>query len=210
MAQNLSTASKKAIQQSKLNQLDILGESKENFETGLLSTIENVAGDFIQRVIDNIQQEDMVVSGKIADIRLQSENGEVKVYANPWLIYQDKGVNGSIVKRYNTPFSYKDKMPPVEIFKDYIKAKNIQLRNNTTYYGNASPYANLTDDEQIEKAAWGMAMKVFREGIKPRNVYTKELDQLVQDVNENVGEFVKENISQLLAPKQPINININL
>jgi hypothetical protein len=210
MPQNLASASKKSIQQSRLGQLDNLGESKEDFEAGAMQVVEIVAGNFIDKVISNIQSEDMIVSGKIADISIKSENGQVNIYANPWLIYQDKGVNGSKHKLYNTPFSYKDKMPPMEVFRDYIKKKNLQLRNNTTYYGNSSPHADLTEDEQIDKAAWGMAGKVFNEGIKPRNIYTKEIPGLVQELNDEVAKFAAENINQFLKIDEKKTIKVTL
>lgn len=210
MAQNLAAASNRAIQQSRLGQLDNLGESKENFDEGTLQVVELVAGSFIQRVIANIQNEDMIVTGKIADISIKSENGDVNIYANPWLLYQDKGVNGSVHKLYNTPFSYKDKMPPVNVFIDYIKTKNLQLRNNAVYHGPASPHKDLTEDEQIEQAAWGMARKVFEDGIKPRNVYTKEIPNLVQELNDEVTKFVMQNIVQLIKIDETKSIVINL
>jgi hypothetical protein len=195
MAQSLQQASKKVLQQSRVDSLGSLGQSKEDFETNILSAIEIAAGEFIERINQNIQNEDMVVSGSIMDITMQSENGSVKVYANPWLLFQDKGVNGSKSKMFDTPFSYKDKMPPVQPFIDYIKNKNIQLRDNTKYGGEESPFKDLTEDEQIERVAWAMARKVFLYGFKPRRIISKEVEQLKQDVINQIGKAAANSVS---------------
>jgi len=42
--------------------------------------------------------------------------------------YQDKGVSGKL-KKYNTPYSYKSKMPPVKAFDKWIVKKGIAPRN---------------------------------------------------------------------------------
>lgn len=199
MAQSLQQASKKALQQSRVDSLGSLGQSKEDFEASILSAIEVAAGEFIERINQNILNEDMVVSGSIMDITMQSENGSVKVYANPWLLYQDKGVNGSQSKLYDTPFSYKDKMPPVQPFIDYIKNKNLQLRDNAKYGGEESPFKDLTEDEQIERVAWAMARKVFLNGFKPRRIISKEVEQLKQDVIAQIGKSAASNVSVMFS-----------
>ncbi len=43
-------------------------------------------------------------------------------------VFQDKGVSGT-EKKYNTPFSYKSKMPPVKPLADWAKNRNIRLRD---------------------------------------------------------------------------------
>ena len=48
-------------------------------------------------------------------------------------VFQDKGVRGKIASPINTkdsPFRYKDKMPPVQTIADWAKAKNIRLRDD--------------------------------------------------------------------------------
>jgi hypothetical protein len=194
---NLATASKKALQENKIQQLDTLGQSVGDFiEVETTNIIENALGDFISRVKKNIEdQKDMITTGKISDISIEVENGKVNVYAYDYLSYQDKGVNGSETKLYNTPFEYKDKMPPVDSFKEWIKRKNINLLYNEKYYGSPSSFAKLTDEEKIEKAAWGMAMGVFKKGIKPKNLYTKEIPRLIDDLTREIADFTAASIT---------------
>lgn len=197
---NLKSASKKVVQQNKIQQLDTLGSSVGDFiEVETTNIVENVVGDFILRIKKNIEnQKDMITSGKISDISVKVENGKINVYAYDYLSYQDKGVNGSETKLYNTPFSYKDKMPPVQVFIDWIKRKNINLLYNEKYYGSPSAFAALTDEEKIEKAAWGMAMKVYKKGFKPRNIYSKEIPQLVEELQREIADFTASSITLVI------------
>lgn len=210
MAQGLKQASKRAIYEANVQSLDKLGSGRDLFEQQL-SVIENAAAEFIERVQRNIQQADMVVSGKIEDLQIQSENNQVNIYGNPWLIYQDRGVNGSKEKKYNTPHSYTDKMPPVEVFIDYVKAKNLQLRNEPQFSGKESPFKDLSEDDKIRKTAWAMAMKVYKEGFKPRYIYSKEIPKLVEDLQNQLTDFAIQQIVQNIEVKDSAKgIIINL
>lgn len=195
MAKSLREASKAA----KISQLDSFGTSKGEFTIeNQLTAIELVIGDFIKRIHENLQQEDMIVSGKIKDIVVEKNGNTIEVLANEELIYQDKGVNGSKVKKYNTPFSYKNKKPPVQPFIEWIKKKNITLRNNAKYKGKESEFKHLTKEQEIESAAYAIREKVFQEGVKPRNVYSKEIPKLIEDCGKELGELIVKEILRKL------------
>jgi len=193
----------------KVKQLDNLGTDINQFvQKEGLTVIENILGDFIERVKDNIDAENMPVSGKISDIELKALGNQVNVYAYPWLVWQDRGVNGSEKKLYNTPHSFSDKMPPQKVFVDWIKRKNINLRDNAKYRGAESPFKDLTEEQQINSAAWGMAKKVYKEGFRPRNVYSKEIPQLVEELGEVVADFVLQSVNQVIDVKPQARRNI--
>jgi hypothetical protein len=196
--QNSTTARRKALQESQLSQLDSLGSDKSLFETSV-SAIEMAAGDFINRVHENLESGNMIVSGKIADIQLVETSKGIDIMANSWLLYQDKGVNGSNVKKYNTPYAYKDKKPPLQPFLDWVNTKNIQLRNNEKYKGEGSPFKDLTEEQQKTNAAYAIREKVFKEGMKPRNVYSKEIPQLIEDIQKTIADFSAANIVERIA-----------
>ena len=196
----IKQASKKSQYDAKVSQLDSLGQSQDLFDT-TLNSIEVAVGQFVERVLVNIQNQDMNVTGKVSDIEVKTEDNSVVVYANPWLTYQDMGVNGSQNKLYNTPFSYKDKKPPVDVFKSWINTKNIQLRDNSKYYGKESPFKELTEEEQVEKVAWAISSKIYKQGFKPRNVYSKEIPELLEDLGEIIGDAITEQIGVRLDVK---------
>jgi hypothetical protein len=203
MADNFKKVTKKAIHQQKVESLDTLGQDLDQFLfQESFTVVESVLGDFVLRVQDNINKEEgMVTTGSISDIDIKAENGAVNVYANSWLLFQDRGVNGSVKKLYNTPHSYTDKKPPVQVFKDWIKRKNINLIRNEEFRGEPSPFKELTEEQMINKAAWGMATKVFQEGFKPRNIYSKEIPQLVEELQVEIADFTVQSIMQSINVK---------
>jgi hypothetical protein len=109
---------------------------------------------------------------------------------NNHLLFQDRGVNGSKIKKYDTPFTYRDKRPPISVFINLIKSQNIQLRVEANFAGDPSRFSDLDGDETaIEKAAWAMSTKIFNEGFKGHNIYEKEIPQLVTDIQSQVADF---------------------
>ena len=200
MVKGIKQASKKAQREAMLSQLDALGENKADFDKANLSIIEEIAGNFIERIKDNIQTEGMNVTGNINEIEIQVQDNRVNILAPNYLIYQDRGVSGTEVK-YDTPHAFTDKAPPSSVFIDWIKTKNIQLRNENKYYGKPSPSKDLSEDEQIEKASWAMAKSVQKKGLKPRNVYSKEIPQLIDDLSNELGDFAVQQIIQNIDVK---------
>jgi len=94
-------------------------------------------------------------------------------------VYQDKGVSGT-QKKYNTPFSYKSKMPPIKPLADWAKARNIRLRDEQGKYkkGNYNTIGYL------------IARSIYRKGIKPSLFFTKPFEQAFEKLpNELVDKF---------------------
>lgn len=215
---NLKGASKAAIYRSKVQQTDSLGTSVEEFvfEEGM-SLVEQIVGDFIERVQDNISKEkNFSTTGKISDISMEMKDGVLNVYANPHLIYQDRGVNGSKVKKYDTPHSFSDKRPPASVFKEWIKNKQVFLTSKNDEHrkydkrlsdkekSEDRPFKELTEDEKIERASWAISTKVFNEGIKPRKIYSKEIPKLIEDLQSQLADFAIQQIQQniTIQPKE--------
>lgn len=205
MADNLNGASKKSQQQSRIAMLSSLGTDRTEFDTSeFFSDAEKAVGDFVERVHTNINNADLPVTGGISDIRIEVDEAtnKINIIGNPWLLYIDRGVNGSEEKKYNTPHSYTDKRPPAYVFKDYIKTKNIQLRYNENYTGEPSPFEDLDNDEKaIDSAAYAMATKIFKEGFKPQKIYSKEIPKLIGDLKQVIPNFVSKNIIQNINAK---------
>lgn len=199
----LKQASKAAIYRDKVKQLDNIGSDSSEFLQGAsLSVIEGILGDFILRVQKNINKEkDMVVTGRISDIELQSTEDSIDVIGNSWLIYQDRGVNGSERKRYDTPHKYTDKMPPVQVFREWIKRKNINLQNSRSLgFEERSDFEGM-EEKEINKLAWAMAKSVYKKGFKPRRIYSKEIPKLVEQLQKEITDFAIQYINQRINVK---------
>lgn len=92
-------------------------------------------------------------------------------------VFQDAGVSGT-KKKYNTPYSYKSKMPPVKAFDKWLVRKGIAPRKNGKFASRKS-------------LAFLIARSVFRNGIKPSLFFTKPFEaaykRLPQELVEKYG-----------------------
>jgi len=94
-------------------------------------------------------------------------------------LFQDKGVSGK-EKKYNTPYSYTTKMPPVKPLADWAKKKSIRLRDDKGKFkkGNYNTIGFL------------IARSIYRKGIKPSLFFTKPFEQGFKKLpNELVQQF---------------------
>ncbi|WP_322518609.1 hypothetical protein U0033_26545 [Chitinophaga sancti] len=137
-------------------------------------------------------------TGAIQNIEMKVEDNSIKVYANDYLLYQDRGVSG-VKTKYNTPHSYTDKKPPVQAIIDWITTKNIQLRDEERYHGEPSKFAHLDDDKKIENAAWAIVNKIYYHGFEGKGYYSKEIPQLITDLKSQFANFCVQQISQQIG-----------
>lgn len=205
MADSLKQASKKSQNASKIAMLDSLGTDKSEFITAeLMSDAENAVGLFLERVKENMDSRDLIVTGKISDMRIEvsKDQKEISIWGNSWVLYQDRGVSG-VETKYNTPHEYTNLRPPAYVFRDYIERKNIQLRHNENYDINgASPFSDIDGNEKaIESAAYGMATKVYLDGIEPQKFFAVEIPELYKDLKKIIPNFVSSMIIQNINAK---------
>ncbi len=91
----------------------------------------------------------------------------INIEALEYFAFQDQGVSGT-EKKYNTPFSYKSKMPPSSAFKPYAKTLGGQF---------------------------AMAKSIQQNGIKPKNFFLSKLDDDMDGLAGAVVEdFIDENL----------------
>src|SRR5690606_14654869 len=112
-----------AINQARVQRAGSLGQSKSNYDMNDESEgVKQVIGEFIQRVHNNIEEQGLNVSGSINNISIQETDKGIAVTAPSHLEYVDKGVSGTITK-YDTPYSYTNKMPPPSEMEEWIIAR---------------------------------------------------------------------------------------
>jgi len=101
-----------------------------------------------------------------------SLKGESKLMKNSFAVYfsmedyghyQDKGVSG-IVKKYNTPYKYTNKRPPISSLDKWIVRKGIAPRNK--------------EGKFISRTSlkYAIANSIYRNGIKPSLFFTKPFE----------------------------------
>ena len=93
--------------------------------------------------------------------------------------YQDLGVSG-IKKKYNTPYSYTNKMPPTKAFSDWVVRKGLDgIRDEKGRFIKRKSLQYL------------IARSVYNKGIKPSLFFTKPFEKaferLPQELQEKFG-----------------------
>ena len=110
--------------------------------------------------------------------------GEVKVMPNSMRVffdmeeygfYQDKGVSGT-KRKYNTPFSYTNKMPPPKAFDKWIVKKGIAPR------GKGGIFAKR------KGLQFAIARSIFEKGIKPSLFFTKPFEAAFKNLPDEMIE----------------------
>jgi hypothetical protein len=163
----------------------------------------------VQKALERFR--DHVVSISKRNLTNKQKNSSKKLYnssqgkvkANPnsfelefsmedYGVYQDAGVSGT-KKKYNTPYSYKSKMPPVKAFDKWLVRKGIAPRDKGKFTSRKS-------------LAFLIARSVYRNGIKPSLFFTKPFEaaykNLPQELIDKYGldaiELFNEQIDEII------------
>jgi hypothetical protein len=129
------------------------------------------------------------IKGKV---KANPNSFEVEFTMEDYGVFQDAGVSGT-KKKYNTPYSYKSKMPPPKAFDKWLVKKGIAPRDNGKFTSRKS-------------LAFLIARSVYRNGIKPSLFFTKPFEaaykNLPQELIDKYGldaiELFNEQIDEIL------------
>ena len=129
-------------------------------------------------------------SGKLYN----SIKGNVKVSKNsfeldfemlPYGQFQDKGVSG-MKKKYDTPFTYRDKMPPSRAFDKWMIKRGIAPRNKEGQF-------------QTRKGlAYKIARGIYFNGIKPSLFFTKPFEKAYKKLSPELVESFGLDVESLM------------
>jgi len=117
--------------------------------------------------------------GKLYDsiegrVQANENSFEMEFSMEDYGIFQDKGVSGKR-KKYNTEFSYKDKMPPPRAFDKWIVRKGIAPRKQGKFASRKS-------------LQFMIARGVYMNGIKPSLFFTKPFEKAFKELPDNLIE----------------------
>ena len=165
----------------------------------------------LQKVLDRFR--DAVISQSKRNLTRLRKNsskklynsikGKVKAYPNSFHMeftmedygfYQDKGVSG-IKKKYNTPYSYKSKMPPSKAFDKWIVRKGLAPRG--------------ADGKFLKRKSLSflIARSVYRNGIKPTMFFTKPFEAAYKNLPDDMVERFGLEVEQLFNQMVIANYN---
>ena len=104
--------------------------------------------------------------------------------------FQDRGVSGT-EKKYNTPYSYTTKMPPVKAFDKWVVRKGLAPR------GKGGKFASR------EGIKFAIAKSIYKKGIRPSMFFTKPFEAAFKRLPNELVEAYS------IGLEKQIQVNIN-
>ncbi len=151
----------------------------------------------IQQSRSNLSKQGKSVSKNLynsldADIEVSANSFRLAFLMEDYGVFQDQGVSGT-KKKYNTPFSYKSKRPPIKPITEWVTKRRFQFKNKEN--GKFMSY---------KSTAFLITRGIFKNGIKPSLFFTKPFekaferlpDELVEAYGLDVEQFLKYTITK--------------
>jgi len=145
----------------------------------------------IQQSRSNLSKGDKNVNKKLYN----SLDSQIEVGANSFRLaflmenygeFQDKGVSGT-KKKYNTPFSYSSKRPPLKPIEDWVTKRRFQFRNRES--GKFMSF---------KSTAYLIAGGILKNGIKPSLFFTKPFEKAFERLPDELVEAYGLDLEQFL------------
>ena len=125
-----------------------------------------------------------------SDVKVSKNSFELSFLMEDYGVFQDKGVSG-VKKKYDTPYSYKSKMPPPSKMDKWIVKKGIAPRDKSGKFISRKSLQFM------------IARSIFNNGIKPSLFFTKPFEKAFKGLNKDLIEAYKLDVEQLM--KNTIN-----
>tara|TARA_R100000544_G_C2222379_1_gene58349 strand:- start:518 stop:1027 length:510 start_codon:yes stop_codon:yes gene_type:complete len=127
------------------------------------------------------------------EVNVSKNSFQLSFIMEEYGLFQDKGVSG-VKKKYNTPYSYKDKMPSPSKLDKWIVRKGIALRDEK---------GKFISRKSLQFA---IAKGIFNNGIKPSLFFTKPFRKAFENLDKeiikafelDVEDFVKNSTDKIL------------
>ncbi|AWG26002.1 hypothetical protein [Flavobacterium kingsejongi] len=149
-----------------------------------LDNTKKALNDFCKYVIQqsrtNLTKEKKTASGELYnslgfDFNVSNNSFQLAFLMAPHGKFQDQGVSGT-KKRFDTPYSYKDKMPPPSAFNQWVVRRNIAPRNEK---------GQFTSRKSLQFA---IAKSIYENGIKPTKFFTTPFERAYQKLPDEIIE----------------------
>lgn len=162
--------------------------------------VQTFADNVVQDAKANLIAKKKVSSGELLDsikstgVKLTPRSLEIGITLANYGGFIDKGVSGTETK-YDTPYSYTDKMPPPSAFDGWMVRRGIAPRDSK---GAFLPRKSIQ---------FAIAMSIFKEGIEPSNFLSdavkKNINQFPLEIQKKFGLDVKASINFIIKSNIP-------
>jgi len=160
----------------------------ENLIPDSIDDVLNVhAQKWIEKLRASLQSNNKVASGSLQSSMIPVVDSSpnyfsLTILSNKYGKFVDKGVSGTKVK-YNTPYSYKTKQPPVSVIKQFMANRGIVPDEGNT-------------PEAISSLAYLIARSIKSKGLKPTKFVSEaigenEINELKKDIRNAIKNGLK-------------------
>ncbi|MDR2269374.1 MAG: hypothetical protein LBF27_00595 [Sphingobacterium sp.] len=196
MAKNLKQASKKAQFNNLIDNLVAnTGTDKGAFSFNM-NILEQIVAEFIEKVKEGMNSIDnFILTGSTQELSIKVNSlNEIEILGILATVVQARGVNG-VEQNNGSVHSYKEFKPPVSVFIDWVKNRQLITANNSKFFKD-SAFDDMTTDEKITQLAYAIRATIYKKGFQSRgNYWDSNVDWLKQELNtriqQNLGEQIK-------------------
>jgi len=166
------------------------------------ATLNKFGDNVVYDAKQNLKDSGKVASGKLLDsiyslgAKYTGNSLELNIVLEKYGAFIDKGVSGVKVK-YDTPYSYTNKMPPPSALDGWIVRKGLAPRENGKFTGRTISAVGFQKSIQFL-----VARSIFFNGIKPTkfltNAVQKNLNILPNDLKNSFGLDVNSTVDFII------------
>lgn len=124
----------------------------------------------------NLQKKN--ASGKLSQslkghVKVSKNSVELDILAESYADFVDKGVSGT-KRKFNTPYSFKSKMPPPRVFNQWSVRRGLAPRDEKGKFMNR------------KSLMFALSRSIQRKGIKPSLFLTNAYKKNIADLDKNI------------------------
>jgi len=119
------------------------------------------------------------------DLNVSKNSFGLEFVMEDYGIFQDKGVSG-VKKKYNTPYSYTDKMPPPSKMDKWIVKKGIAPKDKNGKF------------IKRKSLQFMIARSIYNNGIKPSLFFTKPFKKVFKSLDKDIVKAFRLDVEALL------------
>ena len=120
------------------------------------------------------------------DLNVSPNSFSMSFLMEDYGIFQDKGVSG-IKKKYNTPYSYTNKMPPPSKMDKWIVRKGLK--------GVRGKDGKFISRKSLQ---FMIARSIYNNGIKPSLFFTKPFEKAFKNLDKDIIKAYQLDVEELL------------
>ena len=120
------------------------------------------------------------------DLNVSPNSFSMSFLMEDYGVFQDKGVSG-IKKKYNTPYSYTNKMPPPSKMDKWIVRKGLK--------GVRGKDGKFISRKSLQ---FMIARSIYNKGIKPSLFFTKPFKKAFTNLNKDIIKAYQLDVEELL------------